>query len=238
MAEEKKKKGWFSMVSDVFLEEVTSDSESQEPTEEINVSNTSEVVTDAGATNTPLAIPTSGDGVFDKKFHDFLQGLIKENNIPGIDYFEFREALKGMSGLPNETKYQMAFDNFKIVDASLTKEVILSSVDHYVGILDSEAKQFKVEMKTETAKEVTDKQNKAKELINDNKNLLQDIKNLQEKIAHNQDLSSKLTNEAAHSQVNISQTGKNFEVTIGQVKAGLTSDKVMISELVKEVKTA
>ena len=240
MSEVKKsKKGnWFSKVADVFTEEVTS-SHDETSTEEIVVSNSGNEIVDTGASSTnSINISASGDGVFDKKFHDFLQGLIKENNIPGIDYFEFREALKGMSGLPNETKYQMAFDNFKIVDASLSKETILKSVDHYVGILESEEKDFTADMKAETAREVTDKQNKAKELVNDNKNILQEIVNLNEKIALNQEAARKLNDEAAHSQVNISQTGKNFIVTVGQVKAGLTSDKVMISELVKETKTA
>ncbi len=239
MSEEKKSKGWFSKVADVFTEEVTAGQET-ESNEEITVSNTGgEVIKDVGVSPTAgVSITPSGDGVFDQKFSDFLQGLISDNNIDGIDYFEFREALKGMSGLPNETKFQMAFDNFKIVDKNLSKETILKSIDHYVGILENEEKGFVIEMKEETDREVTAKQNKAKELTNDNKNILQEIQNLNEKIAHNQAEAVRLNDEAAHSQVKISQTGKNFTTTLAQVKSGLTTDKAMISELVKEVKTA
>jgi len=235
MAEEKKGKGWFSKVSDVFMED---DTEVTESNEEINVSNTGSDSASEDLGSAPINIPATGDGVFDNKFNDFFQGLIAENNLDGIDYFEFREALKGMSSLPNESKFQMAFNTLKIGDANLSKETLLKSIDHYDGILGAEEQSFEAEMESETNDKVTSLQQKAAELLGDNQTHLQEIKNLQDKIAENQKKSIELNEEAALSQVKIVQTGKNFTKTLTKVRAGLSSDKAMISELVKETKTA
>jgi len=231
----KEKKGFFSKFSDVFMEDESAGTSS---TEEISISNTGDDIAPVTPVSIPVAIPVSGDGVFDKKFNEFFQGLIAENNLDGVDYFEFRKALEGMSSLPDESKFQMAFNTLKIGDANLSKETLLSSVDHYDGILGAEETSFDAEMDSETASKVTAPQNKAAELLNDNQNHLQTIKNLQEKIAHNQEESIKLNEKAGLASVKIIQTGKNFSKTLAKVRAALSSDKTMISELVKEPKTA
>jgi predicted RNase H-like nuclease (RuvC/YqgF family) len=185
-----------------------------------------------------MDIPVSGDGVFDQKFYDFFQGIIKDNNIPGIDYFEYREALKKMKALPENSAFQMAFDNFKIIDGNLTKETILASIDHYDGLLASEEKDFDAEMIAETEREVTARRQKATDLQTENKDILQQITNLQEKISHNQEEAINLNNEAALAEVKIGQTGKNFTKTLTHVRTQLDTDKTKFGQLVQETKTA
>lgn len=209
-----------------------------EETTDINVSNSGGSVTDTGAVNIPMDIPISGDGVFDQKFYDFFQGIIKENNIPGIDYFEYREALKKMKALPENSAFQMAFDNFQIIDATLTKETILASIDHYDGLLANEEKDFEAEMASETEREVNSRRIKATSMQTENKDILQQIQNLQEKISHNQEEAIKLNGEAAQAEVKIGQTGKNFTKTLANVRAQLDTDKTKFGQLVQEIKTA
>jgi hypothetical protein len=233
----KGKKGWFSFMYE-DTDATAESTNSEETTEEINVSNSGDEVTDAGAANVSMDIPTSGDGVFDQKFFEFFQGIIKENNIPGIDYFEYREALKKMKALPENSAFQMAFDNFKIIDGNLTKETILSSIDHYDGLLANEEKDFEAEMAAETEREVTARRQKATDLQTENKDILQQITNLQEKISHNQEEAINLNNEAALAEVKIGQTGKNFTKTLTSVRTKLDTDKTKIGELVQETKTA
>ena len=229
-----KKKPWFGFLYESNTEEVE---------KEIDLDETKsvDVVTDSGVKQTDIIVdsmsfPTSGDGVFDQKFNDFFQGVIKDNNIPGIDYFEYREALKKMSSLPDSSKFQMAFDNFKIIDNSLTKESILSSIDHYDGILAKEEKDFELEMELETENEVTLRRKKATDLLSSNKNILQEIQNLQEKISHNQEEAITLNNEAALAEVKIGQTAKNFIKTLTHVRISINTDKAKFSELVQETK--
>lgn len=218
--------------------ESTENSSSEETTEDISVSNSGSELTDAGVIDTTIEIPASGDGVFDQKFHDFFQGVIKDNNIPGIDYFEYREALKKMKALPENSAFQMAFDNFKIIDNNLTKETILSSIDHYDGLLAQEESDFTAEMDAETEREVTARRTKATNLQTENKDILQQIQTLQEKISHNQEEAITLNNEAALAEVKIGQTAKNFTKTLTHVRTQLDTDKTKIGQLVQETKTA
>lgn len=211
---------------------------SEEITEDINISSSISGVANVVETEIPMNMPASGDGIFDQKFYDFFQEVIKGNNIPGIDYFEYREALKKMKALPENSAFQMAFDNFKIIDETLTKETILASIDHYDGLLANEEKDFDAEMAIETQREVTSRRTKATDLQTENKDILQQITTLQEKISNNQEEAIKLNNEAALAEVKISQTGKNFTKTLANVRAQLDTDKIKFSQLVQEIKTA
>lgn len=232
----KKKKGnWFTNLIFESPEEST-------PTEEdIKVSNTSEeedLPVLESVVSTTMSVPTSGDGVFDQKFNEFFQKLIEDSDLPGIDYLEFKKSLKTMATLPEATRYQMAFDTSKIHDPNLTKKVILDAVDHYVKVLKEEEGDFKVEMDANLEESVNTPRREAEAKRNENQNILQEIKNLNEKIARNQAESNELDQKAVMAEFNISQTGKNFNVTLGNVIANLDADKIKIGELVKEVKTA
>ena len=237
----KGKKGWFDWAFEGSSSEETVENTSEETTEEVNVSNSSGIVTDTGVSAPAfeaMSIPVSGDGVFDQKFFDFFQGIIKDNNIPGIDYFEYREALKKMKALPENSAFQMAFDNFKIIDNSFSKEGILSSIDHYDGLLAKEEKDFEAEMSAETEREVNARRQKATDLQTSNVDILQQIQNLQEQISHNQEEAIKLNNEAALAEVKIGQTAKNFTKTLTYVRTALDTDKTKVGALVQETKTA
>jgi len=185
-----------------------------------------------------LNVVSTGDGVFDQKFAKGLQELISENNIPGIDYFEFREALKGMTGVSENTSFPTTFNTLKVVDPTFTKEKLLSSVDFYDNLLSNEEKEFAEGMTSEIENEVTSRKNKAESLKEENAKMMQDIQNLNEKIAANQSEAIKLSQEASVAEANISQIEKNFAKTISQVKNNLSTDKEKISQLVIETKTA
>lgn len=235
------KKGWFDFMFEGS--EGTAENElentSEETVDEINVSTSNTEVVDVGLIESiPMNIPQSGDGVFDQKFFEFFQSVIAENNIPGLDYFEYREALKKMNGLSDQAKFQMAFDNFKIADPNLTKETLLSSVDHYNKLLSGEESDFQAEMVQETEREVKARRDKATNLVTENQDIYQQIQNLNEKITHNQQEAIKLNNDAALAEVKIGQTAKNFIKTLANVQATLNTDKAKIVELVQESKTA
>lgn len=233
----KKKKGWFDWAFEDSTEN-TSEETNDEATDDISVSNSSSEILDTGVASVSVNVPSTGDGVFDQKFFEFFQSVIAENNIPGIDYFEYREATTKMKGLADPAKYQMAFDNFKIADPNLTKETLLSSIDHYDKLLSNEETDFDTEMAGETQSGVIDRRDQAAQLQAENTDIYQQIQNLNEKITKNQEAAIKLNNEAAIAEVNIGQTAKNFTKTLTHVRTGLGVDKTKIGELVHEVKTA
>lgn len=219
-------------------EESTGESvDSSEELDNINVSNsgTNNYAPVDSAQN--LNIPTSGDGVFDQKFNDSFQELIEQNNIPGIDYFEFRQAIAKMSavaGLNEAASFQTAFTTLKFGDPALTKEKLLSSVDHYIHVLAEEEGEFNSELQSQTNSEVISKRQKAQALNDENQELVNQITAINEKIRKNQEEAIKLNSEASSAEANIGQTSKNFIKTLAHVTSTLETDKTKISTLITE----
>ena len=51
-------------------------------------------------------------GVVDNKFVDTLTKIIEDNNLPGQDYFEFKQAIenmKSMTGMSDQQKFQTIY---------------------------------------------------------------------------------------------------------------------------------
>ncbi len=212
----------------------------EETTEEAPLSTDISVSNSGNLTASPIQnfnIPVTGDGVFDKNFNDSFQQLIAENNIQGIDYFEFAQSLKGMSGtagLSEATSFQSVYNILKVGDPSLTKEKLLKAVDHYVGVLRAEEVEFKSEMQASTEKEVIARRQKVDSLNTENKDLVQQIQNLNEKIQKNNEDCVTLSAEAANAEAKIGQTHKNFITTLAHVVSNLETDKEKINQLIKE----
>lgn len=236
MSEEKtkKKSNWFK---NLIYEQTDETSSTEDVSEDINVSNSGGNIATPMTSTQNLNIPTSGDGVFDQKFNDSFQELIAQNNIPGIDYFEFRQAIKQMSavaGLNEAASFQTAFTTLKVGDPTLSKEKLMNSVDHYIKVLNKEEGEFNAELQTQTDSEVNSKRNRAESLNAENQDLLQQITNINEQIRRNQEEAIQLNNEASHAEANISQTSKNFIKTLAHVQSTLSADKQKIIDLIKE----
>ena len=231
---EKKKGNWFSNLLYESDDSVENTESIEDSLEEINVSNSAEV---SVASVKSLVIPISGDGVFDQRFNTSFQELIAANNIPGIDYFELNKAVESMAGVPGLSEaisFQTAFTTLKVGDPSLTKEKLMTSVDHYDNVLASEEVEFSTELAIQTESGVTSKRNQAEGLSSENNDLVQQIQNINEKIRKNQEDALKLNSEASSAEAQIGQTSKNFSTTLSYVRGKLGADKQKISDLIKE----
>nr|GFC82198.1 hypothetical protein [Tanacetum cinerariifolium] len=64
----------------------------------------------APASNSPVP-----SGIVDAKFAEHFAGVLAKNNLPGPDYFEFRETLRSLAslGLSEDQQYQAAWASFK-----------------------------------------------------------------------------------------------------------------------------
>jgi hypothetical protein len=232
----KKKGGWFT---NLFFEEVPAGAENNEETaesEDITVSSSESDIVDGGGAMSSLNLQV-GDGVFDQKFAELFERVIAENNIPGIDYFEFRNALQSNSaiaGLNESASFAVAFNGLRAGDPNLTKESLATSIDHYKKVLTEEEVEFNGELANKTKEEVEARRDKVKQLNSENEAHLNKIKELNELISSNQEEIITLNNEASVAEAKINQTEKNFIVTLTHVMSKLDTDKQKITELIPD----
>jgi len=233
----KKKKGFFSNLSNLMFESNESNSSSEEVVLENDIvvsnSNPQPIV----SVNQNFAVPLTGDGVFDKNFNDSLEQLIQDNNIEGVDYLEFKQALKGMAGvagLNESAAYQSVFSVLKTGSPNLTKEHLVKAVDFYISILKGEENTFNSEMQENIEREVTSRRAEVDNLSLENKELVDKIQSINEKIAQNQQRAIQLNSEASDVEAKVNQASKNFVATLSHVISNLESDKNKIIQLIQE----
>lgn len=241
MLENKKRKGFFSSLTNLVFESGDDNNTTQENSASENFS---EDTTSASAVTSLVlspvqnfTIPITGDGVFDKNFSDALEKIISDNNIEGIDYLEFKQALKGMAGvagLNEATSFQSVFNTLKVGYPSLSKKTLISAIDFYVSVLRKEEETFNSEMQVSLEKEVSSRRNEAENLNQENAELVQKIQEINQKISENQQRAIQLNSEASSSEANINQTNKNFIATLTHLISNLEVDKNKIEQLIQE----
>lgn len=232
----KKRRSVFSKLSNLVFEPSTKKETIHEAeSDDVVVNNTVEEEKTTPAQN--FNIPTTGDGVFDKNFSDALEQVIEENNIDGVDYLEFKQALKGMagvSGLNESTSFQSVFNTLKVGYPSLSKSSLLSAIDFYISVLKKEEEAFNSEMQANLEQEVISRREEAESLNQENSELVKKIQEVNEKISENQQKAIKLNSEASESESRINQTNKNFIATLSHLISNLEIDKDKIEQLIQE----
>lgn len=90
----------------------------------------------------PLLSAGSHDSAQEGKISDKLTQAMAENNLDGIDFFEFRKTLDALEGvIPDEpTRYKAAFGS--LVAQGGKPEQITQTADHYLKVLESKGEGF------------------------------------------------------------------------------------------------
>lgn len=175
----------------------------------------------------PIAAPAI-PGAVDEKMVEFLSKAIEDANIPGFDYIEFRNALAAMASapLPENQKYIAVFATASTM--GLTKEKLLSAIDHYQGILDSKKKEFQEQVDQMTALQVTKREELKSAKEAEIQALMVQIQEAQAAIAVKQQEALEINSEIGRERLNIQQTASSFEATYNFVSGKLQGDKQKI----------
>ena len=101
-----------------------------------------DVTTPAPATIVdPLAV--------DPKNVECLNQILKDSNLPGPDYIEFKEFLDGLleiGSIPEQAAYMGAYNQWvKLPNSGGNNKKILDSIQTYINILDKERDNYKTE---------------------------------------------------------------------------------------------
>lgn len=218
------------------------ESENQQPVQEEVEKEVKAPVVERNISSTPINNPISepiismsGTGSFDQAIFDKLSKAIELNNLKGNDFLEFLKALNGLASMQmdDNSKFNMVFATFASSSEGITKEQLLSSITHYLGILAEEKVVFGKEMQTV----IKDKVEKSIQDVNNNEKLikskLDEIEKLKSEIEtikqNNQKLSVDINNIKAKVEVN----KLNFEYTYNSLISQINSYKGKIETFIK-----
>lgn len=156
---------------------------------------------------------SSGDQQPDAKFTDLLLKAIESNNLDGFDYLEYKNSLRSIVNvIPDEgMRYKSAFEMAKTM--GLTKEKLIQSGQHYLGILANEDKKFKDALENQKTKQI---QGRADQLSA-----------IEKAIVDKQQMIEKLTKEIADSTAQLDAV--RTEINDAVVKIDLTNQQFVAS---------
>lgn len=216
---------------DIFFSSEEDDTKTSEaaPTQEA-VTDSAPVATASTApvaASAPVATPTPtviSAGVNDE-MAQMLMSAIEEANLEGFDYIEFRDTVNdlGNNGMTEANKFLSVFATASRM--GLTRETLLSSIDHYLGVIGEKREAFMAMVESQLESEVQGRYDKAASLDEDIAKAQEEINRLNEVITNSQREKIQLQNEANTEKMNIENTRASFESTFGMVQGKLLTDK-------------
>ena len=187
-------------------------------------------VTNVMPVQTPLQTIT---GDVDKEIETKIWEMIVAKNLPGPDYIEFKNVASGLIDIvPDENlRLKGAFNVLLKSYPNFTKEIILNSIDTYIGIVGEEKEKGRKECEELRKTKVGNKEIRIKELKESSADILRQIEELRIKNdAINQETIT-LEEEIRKSTEEIDLKEKVFENSVQSVINTLESDKVRVTNL-------
>jgi len=169
----------------------------------------------------------SVQGVVDNKFVDTLTSIIEQNNLPGQDYFEFKQSIEGMkmiAGMTDQQKFQTVFTVLSL--QGCTKAILLGSLDKYVSIIQSEKTNFDKEMQSQYQAKVTAKLAEAE-------SAKKEMETLTKRMAELNSIILNVTQDAGAKEMELRATEANFKASADVIINEMLSDKEKINNYLK-----
>lgn len=165
-------------------------------------------------------------GVADDKFVEMLWGVISQNNIPGQDYFEFKQAIDAMAALPidEKNKFLMTFTIFQ--SQGCKKEVLLASIDKYIHLVEREKASFEAEFQTQRNEKVNVKIAQIEEAK-------KKLELLNKQIMETNNFILTTSQEVQQEEMKLQMTGANFSKSVEKVLGIFQSDKDKINNYIQ-----
>ncbi|CAG5069225.1 hypothetical protein DYBT9623_01961 [Dyadobacter sp. CECT 9623] len=175
----------------------------------------------------PTVSNVAGTMQIDRKFVDHFVSLLEKANLPGPDYFEYKQALQSMEGLGlgEEKQFQAAWASFKAMGGPKDPAILKSSADQYLNILDKDRSSFLKDVEKAIKDRVGALQEEQKKLEESNTAISQQILDLQKKIEENRNRLGQISGEVTEQSAKINANKDSFEAThlsfVEQIKSDL-----------------
>lgn len=174
----------------------------------------------------------AGTGQIDKKFVEHFVKLLEKANLPGPDYFEYKQALQSMEGLGlgEEKQFQAAWASFKAMGGAKDTTVLKTSAEQYLGILGKDRDSFLKDVEKAVKERVGSLQDEHKKLEDANAAYAQQIIDLQKKIDDNKNRLGQISGEVSEQTAKINANKDSFEVTYVSFVDQIQSDLIKINQ--------
>lgn len=206
----------------MFVEDSNKESETVKP-------RTSQEASAPATVAVPSSVPTPtimASGDVDTKLVELLERKINEANLPGPDYLELLQSAEQMKQyIPDETtRLKAAFGSIQGMDPRMTKDVVLASIDTYLGVIEAERGKAKLRMEKLRKETVEDKAEELKATNLCIEQLREELKTLTDKSI---DLNSEIQKNTAETAAFEARTN----ATIDKVTNRLSEDKVRLAQI-------
>ncbi len=186
------------------------------------------------APSTPEAPSSMGsDGVIDEEILDKLEEKLGQEDIPGPDYLELKEAAMDEESVANEPderkRYRQAFVMLKrfFPQAGVDKARILSAIDHYKRVMVAEGEDAKEDLKRRIQSEVTASKEK---IVADE----EELNKQQEKLNLEREKLEQRKRTVAEREDSLNQKSRNFLKTLEYLIGILDSDRKKLDEYLSD----
>lgn len=177
--------------------------------------------------------PVVGKAPVDKEIEAKIWDMIVAKNLPGPDYIEFKNTAAGLTEItPDETmQLKGAFNVLKRTYPTFTKEIILSSIDTYIGIVNEEKEKGKKECEELRRTKVGDKVTSINNMKATAQEILKQIDDLKKQYEDVNAEIHKLEIEVTNDTNEIDSKERIFDSSVQAVINTLNADKVKVSNL-------
>jgi uncharacterized phage infection (PIP) family protein YhgE len=181
----------------------------------------------------PASLPPTG--AVDAKFAEHFANVLAKNNLPGPDYFEFREALRslGALGLAEDQQYQAAWASFKALGGAPDVAQLTGTANQYLAMLGKDREAFGQSVEAAINERVGGLQREQQQLQADAENLTRQLTEIQQKLAANQTRLAAIGGEVAEQSGRLNQNRQNYEATYGHFTGQIRDDLAKIARYLK-----
>ena len=181
----------------------------------------------------PESVPEATPSTANEDMVSKIWDQIISRNLPGPDYLELRNNASALEGLPlNEVqRLEAAFKVLKKTYPNLTKEIILQSIDTYMGVVEEERAAGLEECQKARKQTVGEKESRLQVMKDTNADTLKQIEELKRRYDETEANINKMEHEILSASQLLDKKESMFNASIESALAVLKSDKNKISTL-------
>ncbi len=171
----------------------------------------------------------------DPKFIDHFADVLAKANLPGPDYFEFRETLRSLAGLglPEDKQMQAAWASFKAMSGLSDPGVLRNAAAQYLTIIRQDRDAFMKTADAALSERAGALQAEEARLKADTDALTRQLADIQTKIKANTDRLGQIGVELSEQTGKIRQNRANFEAAYETVSSQIEADVEKINAHLK-----